>query len=348
MPVDSDKGSTKKDRILNAVYRWFWERFKSNEVVIYARKPIYYVMVQEIHKYLPEIKVVASGRLTKAYLRSAHIPYRTWLGFPKIVISSQYLRSTYNIEGIKKITTFHGMAKDVMFNPNNFNFDLLLVMGDYAAERFESLGLKQYKIVGYPKIDKLFNGSLDTESYRKRLQIDSSKPTLLYAPTWGNNSSLPLMINHLPALAVDYNVLVKLHDSSYEKWAEKIKEIADIRFIDDPDIVPYYSLADILISDYSSVIFEFSTLDRPIILIDREQTRYSPNSIGYLWRDIGLRVRNGDELNLAIRRSLAQPEEFSPQRKKYAQYLFKYTDGRSAERAAAAIREFCHEAGVQI
>src|SRR5690554_2008667 len=318
------------------LYRSLWKRFyNEQEVVFYARTPVHYVMFKEIHRFLPNVQVVTTRRAVKKYLKRLGVPFRSWYGFPRIVIAPHFLHKSFNIPEIRKITIFHGMAKDVLFNPRNKAFDLLLAMGDYAAERFDEMRLNRYRIVGYPKIDGLFNGRINKEAYKERLGLDPRKKTVLYAPTWGDKNSLPYLVEELSDLAKEYNFLLKLHDKSTAKWGKSLKKQKGVFLIDDPDIVPYYLTADVLISDYSSVIFEFSVLDRPIILFDIDNANHALRSISYQWRDIGIRVTNSRELAAALGRIFDNPEEYKEKRQEYARRLFKYRDGSAARRAAS-------------
>jgi hypothetical protein len=344
--------SAKKDtfhhRIKANFAQLLWNIFKRDEIVFYAWYPIHYVMFQNIHRLLPQVKIVVplQNRAIRSYLKSIGVPYRVWRGYPKIVITAHRLkRSQYGQRGIKRITIFHGMAKDIMFHNYNRNFDLLLVMGDYAKERFKELGMDNVRVVGYPKIDGLFNNSIDIHDYAKRLGLDPNKKTLLYAPTWGPLSSFPLISEKMEELSNQFNIMVKLHDKSVKDWSGQLQN-GKLIPINDPNIVPYYLLSDILISDYSSVIFEYSVLDRPIILFDTDTEHYNQQSIGYQWRDIGLRVNDFGGLVEAIDRSLENPLEFHDQRQNYAKRIFKYLDGNSAQRAAKAIQEFAAAEGI--
>ena len=87
-------------------------------------------------------------------------------------------------------------------------------------------------------------------------------------------------------------MLVKLHDNSVAEWRLRISQFKNVIIVDDPDIVPYYLLADIMISDYSSVIFEYAVLDKPIILFNSDIQNVPSGSISSQWRDIGLNVQN--------------------------------------------------------
>lgn len=333
------------DKLLKTIYRVFWRIFHNDEVVFFAQEPVRYVVFKSIHRYLPEVRIVTNDWKTARYLKSKKIPYRWRLGFPSVVISAHYFRRTYNIPEIKKIHIFHGMAKDIGFRAKNKQFNLLLLMGEYAQRRFNELGLKHYTLVGYPKLDPLFDNSINPQDVKEQLGINVNLPTVLYAPTWGKKiSSVPIIKDQLIALAQSgqYNVLVKLHDKS-RQWRRYFKNKPNIYLIDDPDIVQYYLISDLLISDYSSVIFEFAALDRPIVLIKTDISNCPDRSIGKAWRDIGIQVEHPQQLASAIQYGLDHPEEQSEQRKAYVRQLFYKMDGQAGLRAATAIKNFLHQ-----
>lgn len=334
-------GRRGKNDWFNRIYRVLWKIFHHEEIVFYAQEPVRYVVFKPIHKYLPEVKIVTNDITTARYLRKNKIPYRWRLGFPTVVISGHYLRRTYNIPEIKKIHTFHGMAKDVGFKETNQQFDLLLLMGEYAKERFDAMGMSQYQLVGYPKLDVLFDGTLNNEQIKQRLGIDPHLPTVLYAPTWGSTGSVPMIKDQLIVMGQSgkYNILVKLHDKS-RSWRKYFTNIKNVHLIDDPDIVPYYSVSDLMISDYSSVIFEFAVLNRPIVLVDTNTSHYPSSSIGIAWRDIGYRVSDPNKLMETMEHAFAHSEEKQGKRKEYTQQLFYKMDGKAGKRAAEAIRQF--------
>ncbi|MBN0903842.1 CDP-glycerol glycerophosphotransferase family protein, partial [Pseudomonas aeruginosa] len=75
-----------------------------------------------------------------------------------------------------------------------------------------------------------------------------------------------------------------------------------VTLVDDPEasIAASFAEADILLADRSSLIFEFMTLDRPILLFSREQRiarwAYNPEAPGNAWRDIGLEFADDEQL----------------------------------------------------
>ena len=116
--------------------------------------------------------------------------------------------------------------------------------------------------------------------------------------------------------------------------------------IEDPtaNVIPYLKRADLLVSDASSVIFQFLALDRPIVLITnperRRSTHFDPNGIEWRWRDVGEEVHDVENLPSVVGEALDNPAGRAERRVHYRQKLFgDLTDGRAAERIAQKIAE---------
>jgi hypothetical protein len=110
----------------------------------------------------------------------------------------------------------------------------------------------------------------------------------------------------------------------------------------DDDITPYMLAADVLVSDASSVIFQFLALDRPIVLVTNPMHRwdpaFDPDDITWLWRDVGDEVTRRDDLAGAVASALADAARGAERRRVYSDRLFgARRDGRNAERVAAHI-----------
>ncbi len=113
-----------------------------------------------------------------------------------------------------------------------------------------------------------------------------------------------------------------------EKIKNKYRVLAgeSFKIIDANNILPYFIISDILITDTSSVAYEFLPLDRPIITfktIARD--------------DKGINIIDAKDLLGAITRSLLDPTEFSENRQFYLSEIHSFTDGRSSERMINAI-----------
>lgn len=211
---------------------------------------------------------------------------------------------------------------------------------------------------GYPQLDPLFRRGAPPP-----LPLDRARPTLLYAPTWnlGLSSAEMLgdrLVDLVRAGAPGLNVVIKPHPVIGEwrrKWMTTWRRVAaahpNVLLIEDThaDVVPYLLASDVLLSDASSVIFEFLALDRPIVLITNPRHRADPawlaDDIAWRWRDLGDEVTRVSALPGAIAAALADPDARGARRRACAEALFgTFTDGKNAARAA----EHLLEAGARV
>ncbi len=133
--------------------------------------------------------------------------------------------------------------------------------------------------VGFAKLDPLFDGpgkeqlDFDLAEYG----LDPARPTLLYAPTF-YPSSIERMPRDLPVQLADCNLLLKPHQFTFtkrnyrhqlrklERWAEAENTV--LLKPDQLSLLPFMKVADLMISDASSALFEFAALDRPVVWCD--------------------------------------------------------------------------------
>jgi CDP-glycerol glycerophosphotransferase (TagB/SpsB family) len=157
------------------------------------------------------------------------------------------------------------------------------VEGNYRKQRLEeSYQQTQFIDTGFAKLDPIINKEnklVDLEA----LGLDPTKKTLLYAPTF-YPSSIECLANNFPEKLADFNIIIKPHYFSltkekykahrkrFEAWG-KLNNVY-VTPLNDHSIIPYYSIADILISDASSTLFEFIALDKPAIWCDFYKLRF--------------------------------------------------------------------------
>ena len=233
----------------------------------------------------------------------------------------------FRIPGIKA-QIFHGLGveKKSHYKIRHY-FDVYFTSGPFVTEKFKELQ-KKYKYflveeTGWSKIDYILK--YPTKKIRKEFKIpNNNKRIILYAPTFSPKmQSAKDILPIIPKIIKDDEIwFVKFHDLMNKKIVENFKEniSSNIRLIDSFDITPYLHLAEILISDTSSVIYEFLVLDKPIITF-KTQSRF----------DKGIDISHPDELRAAIDRSLQNPEEFRENRMKHIQEINPYLDGSIGE-----------------
>jgi CDP-glycerol glycerophosphotransferase (TagB/SpsB family) len=127
--------------------------------------------------------------------------------------------------------------------------------------------------VGYPRNDALVRASAeDVQSARARLQVPDGATAILYAPTFreapGDTSVRIDVARVTEQLPDDVILIVRAHHTATAGKAVR-DLIAKGRVIDGssvPDILTCYLAADALLTDYSSVMFDYALLDRPIMI----------------------------------------------------------------------------------
>jgi hypothetical protein len=146
-------------------------------------------------------------------------------------------------------------------------------------------------------------------------------------------------------------VIVKLHDRSFDcrargsggvDWRARLAQYDKhplIRVARQPDGSPFMVAADAIVSDHSSIAFEYMLLDRPVVVIDRpeliEQARINTEKVRQL-RQAAHVVRDTDQAVRTIVESLRQPHRLSGARTRLANRLF-YKPGTATDRALAHI-----------
>ncbi len=207
----------------------------------------------------------------------------------------------------------YGYAKE----PHNYGTwralaDLNLTYGDYAKSKIKPFS--PAVSIGNPNYDIWENTNYKLTVYKKYSEIlDSKKKTILYAPTWGELSSVDAYEGAITKLACKYNVLIKLHhNTSIFKQKGSGSSFFEncIVFSEYSDILELLAVSDVLISDYSGAIFDALYFRKPIVLLNNSDALYSTKldeySLEYSRRsDIGAVVESASGLEQGINKALS-------------------------------------------
>ncbi|MGX7126896.1 CDP-glycerol glycerophosphotransferase family protein [Enterococcus viikkiensis] len=189
------------------------------------------------------------------------------------------------------LNTWHGtpmknMGIDIVKKEQSFQIredkkdvDLFLVQSSYEKEIFEnafSMSEKQFLNVGYPRNDRLLNfDCTEVSDIKKRLNINNNKKVILYAPTFRPEVTdsegrivmdLKFDIHKMvETLGEDFIILLRAHYETYvpnfsDAYEDKFLNVTDYTNLNDLLII-----TDLLISDYSSIFFDYSLLSKPMI-----------------------------------------------------------------------------------
>jgi len=209
-------------------------------------------------------------------------------------------------------------------------------------------------LVGYPKVDALVNGRYDAAEVHARLQLEMHRPTALYAPTWSPSSSLHLAGEAIVLNLVDagLNVIVKLHDRSLDLSEPKFSGGIDwrarfarmhrpgrIAFVETADSSPLLAASDVMITDHSTIGFEFCLLDRPILVFDAPDlaraARINPEKLALL-RGAARVVHDASEVGAAALDEIEHRDRLSAERRAVVREMF-YEPGTATDRALAMV-----------
>lgn len=313
------------------------------------------------YKDIPNVKFVK--RNSKSYLKC--------LASCEYLINNATFQSYFTPKNNQVyINTWHGtplknMGFDIPGNPSNSqnvvrNFlstNYILSPNTHTTnifmESYKLSGLYEGEIIeeGYPRIDLTLNTNpehLTGELRSLGLIVDDGKENILYAPTWkGTNitevnndiNQIIADIKHLENELDDkYNILIKVHPFLYKEAVTHgdIKHRLVPDFVDTNELL---STIDVLVTDYSSIFFDFLVTNKPIIFYTWDNDVYGEERGQYLRNEDlpGPMVFNCKELLYAINNIENVISDFS---NKYKDMQQKFTDcenGRVTERIVSNI-----------
>ena len=242
-----------------------------------------------------------------------------------------------------------------LFKKNTETWDYLISQSNYTTEKFKSSFDFKNKILdsGFPRNDILFrnNNEKSINSIKNSYNIPSDKKIILYAPTWRDDEFYTNGIYKFSSqidfdllkkeLSDTHIILVKLHYlvkesidwSSYEGFVYICDHLWDIQEL--------YLISDVLVTDYSSVMFDYGILKRPMIIYAYDYKKYKNNLRGFYFNIYeefpGPIVKNTPDLIDSIINY-----DFNKYEKKYDTFLNKFTsfdDGYASSRIVDLIIE---------
>lgn len=256
-----------------------------------------------------------------------------------------------------KIQIFHGLLNKNTFGPNMLPFDAFFMLGPYSRGKFERHvaprhpGSRLFDI-GFPKTDRILRLADKQSELKTAAGISAHRPVVLYAPTHGPYASLYRYGIHLieKVLESDIELMVKLHPySAYLHENNRInwpiimtpyQEHSRFHLIEDDDSARYLAMADFLITDASSVAYEYLLLNRPLIFMDVPNFfKYEQNGNNNLekWgRKAGEIVEGVEQLPQALMQAMAHPGHREEIRRSMVRDLF-YNPGQASAAAAETI-----------
>ncbi len=183
-------------------------------------------------------------------------------------------------------------------------YDSILISGDFMEEQIRELeekrGLpkKEIHMVGIPYMDVMRKKIEDRRretAESSDAEPDKKKPVVLLAPSWGESSILNRFGERFidALVATGYEIVVRPHPQSFTSETEMIERLMKkypdgeaVSWNRDNDNFDILNRADIMISDFSGVMFDFALVyDKPVIYTDAE---FDVSPYDAWWSDKGL------------------------------------------------------------
>ncbi|MFS2280119.1 CDP-glycerol glycerophosphotransferase family protein [Microbacterium sp. OR21] len=221
-------------------------------------------------------------------------------------------------------------------------WDVLLAQNPYAArilkKAYAFFG-KPIWVEGYPRNDVLVNG--DPTPVREALGIGADERVILYAPTWRDDRAemVDFVDPQLLAEQTDSVVLVRGHSRTIRPG----RDHAGARVIDVtgyPETARLLLIADVLVTDYSSVMFDFSVTGRPMFFLVPDLAHYRGQLRGFYFdlaeRAPGPLVHSQDDLVRALD-DLEVSEAYGERYAAWRSQFNRRDDGQAADRVVSRI-----------
>ena len=258
---------------------------------------------------------------------------------------------------------YHGIGvKPSYWRDNSSRLNVRFVEGPFRYKQLLEKGIKtDLEIVGFPKIDPLFNGTIKSQkSLLNEMNLDPNKKTILYAPTFYPSSFESFGVR-ISDLTKDYNLIIKLHQWSYfmkkfsgvnlrrhtkliNRIRKKCPEVAIIR-PEHYNIVDLYRAADALLTEASSTIYEMMSERKHIIICDfykkkighhispkRIYTRRLDQNMHMNMTDFCYHIESPQRLHDTLKKCFDSIDPFKDIREKYIKDMLYKLDGKASER----------------
>ncbi|MBK3495599.1 CDP-glycerol:glycerophosphate glycerophosphotransferase [Viridibacillus sp. YIM B01967] len=229
-------------------------------------------------------------------------------------------------------------------------WDYLIASNPYSSDIFKS-AFKFDKVMledGYPRNDTLYinNNSDYITKMKTKLNIPLDKKVILYAPTWRDDEfyepgkyrfNLKFDLNKLKEkLGDEYVILLRMHyfiadDLNIEGYEDFVYNMSTYE-----DIADLYLISDILITDYSSVFFDYSNLRRPILFYTYDLEKYRDQLRGF-YIDIesevpGPLVKTTDEIIEAVLNIDVVTEDYKEKYDAFYDKICSWESGNASEK----------------
>ena len=285
---------------------------------------------------------------TYYYKKSEQIYLQTWHGTPLKRLGHDIFDNgnTY----YRSRLSYKKMLES--YDQDSWRWDFLISPNVFASQAFVSaFKIREEKVleVGYPRVDYLVNSRFDVniDLIKARYGLPTNKKIILYAPTWRDNSfdvkgyKFQLIVDfHKWKKILSQNTIILFKPHYLISNVYQVPEdLTDFVYLMEAnaDINDAYLMSDSLITDYSSVFFDYANLNRPIYFYMYDFEEYEQELRGFylnipndLPNDV---ITREDDLLVKINN-----EDFDYERlRKFNQKFNLWNDGKACSKVVKRI-----------
>lgn len=338
-----------EDEVFRSFY-FVWA-FKNPEDYLFLMKNHHTILVRkgskEYRKYYASARYWINNVTVADYLkpRKNQVYIETWHGTPLKKLgcdittdsdprqTKKHMHKRYRAKG-KKISYF--------LSPSAYYTEKL-------SSAFDVTDDSHFIECGYPRNDKLFRYSEeDIVTWKQNRGIPQDKKVILYTPTWRDSSvdannhfvwdngvDFAKLMNEL---GDDYCVLFRAHHQIRDAFDGKdCPRIIDVSTEDNIDEL--YCISDMMITDYSSTMFDYANLKRPMIFHMFDREKYAEEIRGFyipVEQLPGPVTTTTDELIQAIK-TLEQNFSYDEKYRSFNEQFNPHEDGNATKRAISQL-----------
>ena len=261
------------------------------------------------------------------------------------------------------VMVYHGIGlKQSYYNDIDERIDLRSVESAGRYEELQRLGHHNIVLTGFTKLDRLKTiNKAEIKVAKEKLDLDTNQKTVLFAPTF-YPTSLELLYDEIKVLSQECNIIIKLHAFSWEQSRYKYQSIMYKKLSNENksiilleeniyDIIPYYKMADLLISDISSTLFEFLPMDKPIIQANCFKLRFKHKIFNKRFTrkldlsrlmniDFSYKINKPTDLLSRVFYALENPNDMSDKRRIALEHYLYSFDGKASSRLIDSIEDY--------
>lgn len=291
--------------------------------------------------------------------KTRYMDYQDYSKLSGVMVSSIQFDYERVPEELTTINTGHGTGYKPPRDRDRADFDYYFLDGPMRYDKLMNIvGLElsedQMIKIGNMRFDKVINREMDRTKILDDFGVkDKSRPNVVYAPTWkwGGGTLLEHSYKYIDDLTDDYNLFIRPH---YYDW-RKMKHIKKYLkkngskhvYLVEPwnirtkDTMENLAIADLLISDNSSVAYQSLIFQTPILIVGMEEDKIVEKPGQYDVRGIVDHWDENEPIKPLVDENIRE-NKYEAELKEMLDNCFYFNDGKSTERAV----EFLGKLGV--